>query len=103
MKSLKLVIMVKSLVTTAVMLSVTSFAQAESVTNQKENMNRLNHHFSSKRPYQAPVENKQTTKADEQWEGATLVPNDETSVESKNARNLKQLRINSLGRRPYIE
>lgn len=103
MKSLTLAVKVKSLIATAVMLSVTGLAQAESaVSNHKENMNRLNHHFSSKRPYQAPVENKQSKQADEQWEGATLVPNDETSIESKNARNLNQLRINSFSRRSYI-
>jgi hypothetical protein len=91
MKSLKLAVIVS-----AVMLSVAGLAQADSA-------DRLNHNFTSKRAYQAPVENKQTNKADPQFEGATLVPEDENSVESKNARNLKQLKINSLGRRPYME
>ena len=92
-----------AVILSAVMLSVAGLAQAESsMTNHKDNMNRLNHHFSSKRPYQAPVENNNATKLDEQWEGATLVPTEETSVESKNMRNLRQLRINSTARRSYM-
>ena len=91
MKNLKLAVIVS-----AVMLSVSGLAQAD-------NSERLNHNFMSKRAYQAPVENNKTTKADAQFEGATLVPQDENSVESKNARNLKQLKINSLSRRPYME
>jgi hypothetical protein len=87
MKNLKLAVIVS-----AVMLSVSGLAQADST-------NRLNHNFMSKRAYQAPVENNKTTKADTEFEGATLVPEDENSFENKNARNLKQLKINSLGRR----
>jgi hypothetical protein len=87
MKNLKLAVIVS-----AVMLSVSGLAQADAT-------NRLNHNFMSKRAYQAPVENNKATKADAQFEGATLVPEDENSVENKNARNLKQLKINSLGRR----
>jgi len=87
MKNLKLAVIVS-----AVMLSVSGLAQADAT-------NRLNHNFMSKRAYQAPGENNKATKADAQFEGATLVPEDENSVENKNARNLKQLKINSLGRR----
>jgi hypothetical protein len=87
MKNLKLAVIVS-----AVMLSVSGLAQADAT-------NRLNHNFMSKRAYQAPVENNKATKVDAQFEGATLVPEDENSVENKNARNLKQLKINSLGRR----
>jgi hypothetical protein len=91
MTSLKLAAIVGAL-----MLSVTGLAQADAT-------DRLNHNFMSKRAYQAPVENNKATKADAEFEGATLVPEDENSVESKNARNLKQLKINSLSRRPYME
>ena len=87
MKNLKLAVIVS-----AVMLSVSGLAQADAT-------NRLNHNFMSKRAYQAPVENNKTTKTDTEFEGATLVPEDENSFENKNARNLKQLKINSLGRR----
>jgi len=87
MKNLKLAVIVS-----AVMLSVSGLAQADAT-------DRLNHNFMSKRAYQAPVENNKATKADAQFEGATLVPEDENSFENKNARNLKQLKINSLGRR----
>jgi len=87
MKNLKLAVIVS-----AVMLSVSGLAQADAT-------NRLNHNFMSKRAYQAPVENNKTNKADAQFEGATLVPEDENSFENKNARNLKQLKINSLSRR----
>lgn len=95
MKSLKLAALIS-----AVMLTVAGMAQAESSIGHEESANRLNHNFSSKRAYQAPVE---ASKSGEQFEGATLLPKDEDSVESKNERNLKQLRINSLGRRPYME
>lgn len=99
MKSLNIAVFIS-----AVMLSVTGLAQAESATvGHEENANRLNHNFNAKRPYHAPVDNTKAVKGDAQWEGATLVPNDEDSVESKNKYNIKQLRINSLGRRPYIE
>jgi len=91
MKSLKLAVIVSAL-----MLSVSGLAQAD-------NTERLNHNFMSKRAYQAPVENNKSTKADAEFEGATLVPEDENSVENKNKRNLKQLKINSLSRRPYME
>ncbi len=87
MKNLKLAVIVST-----VMLSVSGLAQADAT-------NRLNHNFMSKRAYQAPVENNKSTKADAEFEGATLVPEDENSFENKNARNLKQLKINSLGRR----
>jgi hypothetical protein len=91
MKNIKLAVIVS-----AVMLSVSGLAQADGTE-------RLNHNFMSKRAIQAPVENNKTNKGDEQFEGATLVPEDENSAESKNARNLKQLKINSLSRRPYME
>jgi hypothetical protein len=97
MKSLKLAMIVSS-----IMLAVAGVAQAESATGVDQG-NRLNHNFMSKRAYQAPVENNKANKVDEQWEGATLIEEDENSAASKNARNLKQLKINSLGRRPYME
>lgn len=91
MKSLKLAVILS-----AVALSVSGLAQAEGT-------DRLNHNFMSKRGYQAPVENNKSTKTDAEFEGATLVPEDENSVENKNKRNLKQIKINSLSRRPYME
>jgi len=91
MKSLKIAVILS-----AVILSVSGLAQAD-------NTERLNHNFMSKRGYQAPVENNKSTKADEEFEGATLVPENENSFDSKNERNLKQLKINSLSRRPYME
>jgi methionine-rich copper-binding protein CopC len=87
----------------ALMLTVAGMAQAESVSGHEESAQRLNHNFSSKRSYHAPVDLSKSQKAEEQFEGATLVPKDEDSIESKKERNLKQLRINSLGRRPYME
>ena len=91
MKSLKIAVILS-----AVILSVSGQAQAD-------NTERLNHNFMSKRGYQAPVENNKSTKVDAEFEGATLVPEDENSFDSKNERNLKQLKINSLSRRPYME
>jgi methionine-rich copper-binding protein CopC len=98
MKGLKLAALIS-----AVMLTVAGIAQAESSIGHQESVNRLNHNFSSKRAYQAPVDLNNANKADEQFEGATLLPKDEDSIESKSERNLKQLKINSLGRRPYME
>lgn len=90
MNSLKLAVVVS-----AVMLSVTSFAQADSA-------DRLNHNFMSKRAYQAPVENT-TSQANQPWEGATYRPagtaNDD--VARKNAYNLNQLKMHSIARRSY--
>lgn len=98
MNSLKLAALIS-----AVMLTLAGMAQAESVSGHEESAQRLNHNFSSKRSYHAPVDLSKSQKAEEQFEGATLVPKDEDSVESKKERNLKQLRINSLGRRPYMQ
>jgi hypothetical protein len=96
MKSLRLSIILSAIMLAVTGVLVTGLAQAEST-------DRLNHNFMSKRAYHAPVENNKTTKADAEFEGATLVQEDENSVEIKNAHNLKQLRINSLSRRPYME
>jgi len=96
MKSLRLSIILSAIMLAVTGVLVTGLAQANGAE-------RLNHNFMSKRAYQAPVENNKTTKADAEFEGATLVPEDENSVENKNKRNLKQLKINSLSRRPYME
>lgn len=93
MKSFKLAVIVS-----AVMLSVTGLAQADSA-------NRLNHNFMSKRAYYAPLDFSKTNQADSQWEGATYRPADaadENSMASNNVRNLKQLKINSFARRAYM-
>jgi len=89
MKSLKLAVIVS-----AVMLSVSGLAQAD-------NTERLNHNFMSKRAYQAPVENNNSTKADAEFEGATYRPADE-SVITQNTRNTKHLRINSFAKRSFV-
>lgn len=90
-----------SVIISAVLLSLAGLAQAETSVGHEESANRLNHNFSSKRAYHAPVDLSVANKAAEQFEGATLVPNDEDSVESKNARNLKQIKMNSISRRSY--
>lgn len=95
MNSLKL-----SVLLSTVLLTVTSIAQAETNIDHEESANRLNHNFSSKRAYHAPVDLTNANKTEEQFEGATLVPNDEDSVDSKKARHLKQLQMHSIGRRP---
>ncbi len=61
-----------------------------------------NHQFSGQRPYmKAPVEDN-AYKADDQWEGATLVTDEET-VKSKSHAKHNQMRLHMLGKRPYIE
>lgn len=87
-------------VISAVLLSLTSIAQAETSIGHEESANRLNHNFSSKRAYHAPVDLTNANKGEEQFEGATLVPNGEDSVDSNKARHLKQLQMHSIGRRP---
>jgi hypothetical protein len=95
MKSINLAVIV-----TSVMLMVSGFAQADSAHKNDA----TNHNFMSKRPYQAPLENK-AYNAEDKWEGTTL--RDETVEDSaavkKNSTTLKQLRLNSLGRRPHME
>lgn len=96
MKSLNLAVIV-----TSVMVAVSGMAQAGSAHKN----NATNHNFMSKRPYQAPLENK-AYKADDQWEGTTLRTDDvsnESGAVSKNTRNLDQLRLHSLGKRPYMD
>ncbi len=71
---------------------VSGLAMAEETTNN------VHHHNLSKRPYHQPIENKKT----DNFEGATLVT-DENSSEKTGVSKHKQLRINMLGQRPYVE
>jgi hypothetical protein len=95
MKSINLAVIVSS-----VMLLASGFAVAESAYDK----NISNQNF-SKRPYHAaPQEN--AYKADDQWEGATLRDGDaveESAAARKTSNTHKQLRLNSLGKRPYME
>lgn len=93
MKSSKLAIILS-----AIMLSAASLAQAGDT-------DRLNHQFMSKRAFHAPVENSKTYAADAPWEGATYRPavlGNEDAFADKNTRNLNQLKINSLSKRPFM-
>lgn len=93
MKSLNLAVIV-----TSVMVAVSGMAQAESA-------NTSNHNFMSKRPYQAPLENKAYNPEDK-WEGTTLRADEaveDSAAVKKNSTTLKQLRLNSLGRRPHMD
>jgi hypothetical protein len=89
-----------SVIIGAVLFAVASLAQAETNIGHEESANRLNHNFSSKRAYHAPVDLSAANKSAEQFEGATFVPNDEDSIDAKKARHLKQLQMHSIGRRP---
>jgi hypothetical protein len=87
-------------VISAVLFAVAGMAQAETSIGHEESANRLNHNFSSKRAYHAPVDLTNANEAAGQFEGATFIPNDEDSVESKKARQLKQLQMHNIGKRP---
>jgi hypothetical protein len=96
MKSINLAVIV-----TSVMLLVSGFAQADSAYKNDT----TNHNFMSKRPYQAPLENK-AYNADDKWEGTTLRADEaveDSAAVSKNNTTLKQLRLNSLGKRPHMD
>lgn len=95
MKSINLAVIVSS-----VMLLVSGYAVAESAYNKNFSNQNL-----SKRPYQAAPQDK-VYGADDQWEGTTLRPEgvvDDGAAVSKNSSTLKQLRLNSLGKRPYMD
>lgn len=85
----------KSLNLAAISISAllfTGLASAEDVTtNINQNL--------SKRPYHQPVVEKEKSN---DFEGATLVTEDE-ATEKDGVSKHKQLRINMLGRRPYVE
>lgn len=75
------------------LLVVSGLAMADETTPNNAHQQNL-----SKRPYHQPVENKKT----DNFEGATLVT-DENSPEKTGVSKHKQLRINMLGQRPYVE
>jgi hypothetical protein len=87
--------MMKSLNLVAISISAllfTGLVSAEDVTtNINQNL--------SKRPYHQPVVEKEKSN---DFEGATLVTEDE-ATEKDSVSKHKQLRINMLGRRPYVE
>jgi len=84
----------KSLNLAAISISAllfTGLASADVTTNINQNL--------SKRPYHQPVVEKEKSN---DFEGATLVTEDE-AAEKDGVSKHKQLRINMLGRRPYVE
>jgi hypothetical protein len=86
--------MMKSLNLAAISISAllfTGLASADVTTNINQNL--------SKRPYHQPVVEKEKSN---DFEGATLVTEDE-ATEKDGVSKHKQLRINMLGRRPYVE
>ncbi len=68
------------------------------VANAEDTMNNINQNL-SKRPYHQPVVEKEKSN---DFEGATLVTEDEATQKDTVSKH-KQLRINMLGRRPYVE
>lgn len=88
MKNLNLAVIISTS-----LLLVSGLASAEDTTTKNINQNL------SKRPYHQPVVEKEKSV---DFEGATLVTDGETTEEETVSRH-KQLRINMLGRRPYVE
>ncbi len=87
MKTLNLVAVVSS-----VLLLGASVAQADVGYNKEVH----NQNFASKRPYQQVLPESAYNKADK-WEGATLIS------ESKSDKGIKQINLNMLGKRAYME
>lgn len=88
---------------TTVVLALLAGFSMNSQAGVVDQNDRLNHNFSSKRAYQATPE-KETYRADDKWEGATLQGIDAPNgAGAKAEKNEKQLNLNFLGRRPYME
>ena len=89
-----------SIVLTSLALVFSSGVYAEDSYNK--NVHQQN--MLSKRPYQAAPEVVENSSGDK-WEGATLVTDNVSaeSVDNKGADKHQQMRINMLGKRPYIE
>lgn len=79
----------------AALVLASGLAQAES-----EYKNSHQNNFTSKRPYSQPLPESAYQK-DDQWEGATLI-NKEDGAAGEPTRH-QQLRINMLGKQPYME
>lgn len=93
MKRLNLAVLLSSLV-----LLASGGAIADEVTKKGYS----NQQFSGQRPYmKAPVQDN-TYNADDQWEGATLVTDEEAATTKSHAKH-NQMRLNLLGKRPYME
>lgn len=95
MKSINL-----AMIVTSVMFLVSGMAVADGGFNKN-----LNNQNFSKRPYHAAPQDK-AYKADDQWEGTTSRTDealDENGAVSKNTRSQNHLRLNSLGKRPYMD
>jgi hypothetical protein len=92
MKNIKLAVALS-----AVLLSVTSLAQADS--------QHINHQFMSQRAYHAPVDHSSQITANTPWEGTTYRPaesNIEDRSTSKGMHHLKQLKIHALAKRSFM-
>ncbi len=94
----------KSMNLAAIVTSVMFLGSGMAVAEEAFNKNLNNQNF-SKRPYHAAPQDK-AYKADDQWEGTTSRTDeaiDENSSVSKNTRSQNHLRLNTLGRRPYMD
>ena len=81
----------------ALMLLATGHVMAEEVTKKGYS----NHQYSGQRPYmKAPAQDEVNNG---KWEGATLVTDEDAAATEKNAAKHKQMRLNMLGKRPYME
>ena len=80
----------------AALFLASGVAQAESEFSKNSHQN----NFTSKRPYSQPLPESAYQKND-QWEGATLINQEDRAagVPSKQ----QQMRINMLGKQPYME
>lgn len=95
MKSLNLSVILS---TAVLMLSGTVNAEE---TNAEETSHKNVHQNFAKRPYHQPLPDSAYQKQNE-FEGATLVTEDKDEAKAEVSKH-KQLRINMLGQRPYVE
>lgn len=96
MKQLNLAVIVAALI---LLVSGSAIAEDESkkmLSNQP---------FTGQRPYMKAPEQDKVYKAEDPWEGATLVTDESPDEATANKGQAKhqQLRLNFLGKRPYME
>lgn len=93
MKRLNLAVLLASLA-----LLVSGHVVAEEVSKKGYS----NHQFSGQRPYMKAPDQDSTSNTEGQWEGATLVTDEETATNKGHSKH-QQMRLNLLGKRPYME
>jgi hypothetical protein len=96
MKPFNLAVIVSAVILFTSGASIAGDSNAADVSNQT---------FTGQRPYMKAPTQDRVYRADDQWEGATLVTdiNPDQPVAKKGHEKHQQMRLHMLGKRPYIE